>query len=170
MKGWSGLAWLFSFNWSSIPICLLIALSISLLLPLRRPRPKRMLCVAFSFSTVLAGFIIARWIAFEWLYRSMVPNASAGFLITLLLSSLVLSLSLFSCAHHWLTPLRIWGMPLLFGSLFLAVGLSFITIRVFPAISGSTDSIHAFKMGYPVFWMALLMPYALRLSCAASMP
>jgi len=34
---------------------------------------------------------------------------------------------------------------------------------VFPAVNGSTDQIHAIKMGYPVFWTALLIPVAMGL-------
>ena len=37
-------------------------------------------------------------------------------------------------------------------------------------LNGSTDEIHAIKMGYPVFWTALLVPSALRLGKKANPP
>jgi hypothetical protein len=47
--------------------------------------------------------------------------------------------------------------------LILVLPLSFTTIRMLPALNGSTDELHSIKMGYPVFWAALIVPLALRI-------
>jgi hypothetical protein len=41
--------------------------------------------------------------------------------------------------------------------------LSFATVRFFPTLNVSNDEIHSIKMGYPVFWTTLLVPFAWQL-------
>ena len=64
-------------------------------------------------------------------------------------------------SNRWLDPTYRRTPLYLVVALILVLPLSFATIRLLPALNGSTDEIHAIKMGYPVFWTALLVPSAL---------
>jgi hypothetical protein len=167
VKGWAGLPWLAGFNWSALPICALIALSVALLLPKPPRKPNRTLFVSVGGLLMFTAFLVSRWVAFRMFSggSGLLAEAGKGPLLLLLLTSLLLSVSLAYLADRWLASLHFWTVFLVFSALGLALPLSIITIRILPALNGSTDSIHAFKMGYPVFWLALLLPLALWLGC-----
>lgn len=59
--------------------------------------------------------------------------------------------------------MHFWAAILLALAFLAVLPLSFATIKHLPAINGSIDQIHSIKMGYPVFWSALLTPLAVYL-------
>jgi hypothetical protein len=169
--GWAGTAWLSGFNWSAVPIGAVIGVSASYCVSARASGVRRAWFVGFACVASVVAFAIARWAAFE-LFAEGVPGRAAirvglaGGLLALLLVSVGLTMS----ASRWLAPLSPWAAVLLGGALTLVLPLSFATIKIFPAVNGSTDEIHAIKMGYPVLWTALLVPLAMRLGRRRATP
>ncbi len=123
----------------------------------------RLMFVGVGFVITIGAFAIARWAAFE-LFSGGIPGGSGlGPAIALLLAGLIVSVGLTVAMNRWLVPLHYWTGILVAVGLILVLPLSFATIRVFPAFNGNLDEIHSIKMGYPVFWTAVLVPAALRL-------
>jgi hypothetical protein len=161
VKGWTGLNWLSGFNWSAVPICALIA-GLSAYVasaPDRRHERVRFICAAFIVT--FTAFVIGRWAAFElfsgWVSSGRGLRAASA----LVFSGLLVSVGLTWLANRLLAPLRNWTWIVLLLTLLLVAPLSVATIKVLPALNGSRDEIHAIKMGYPIFWTALLVPLAL---------
>jgi hypothetical protein len=161
IKGWTGLAWLSGFNWSTVPISALIVTVASYVVVSRTPRSARMSFIGVGWIVTLAAFAIGRQASFE-LFSGPVAGRQGHFAVIVLASTgIILSVCLVGSASRWLRPLHYWTTILVAVGFVLVLPLSFVTIRVFPAFNGSTDQIHAIKMGYPVFWATLLVPIAL---------
>ena len=163
MKGWAGVAWLSGFNWSAVPICALIVVTTSYFVCARSERTERLVFVGVACAISISAFAIARYAAFELFAGGFPGRASFAAASIALIVGVAASAGLALTANRWLTPLHLWAGILVAVGLLLVLPLSFATIKVFPAFNGSTDQIHSIKMGYPVFWTALLIPLALRL-------
>ncbi|HYR85045.1 MAG TPA: hypothetical protein VE422_13265 [Terriglobia bacterium] len=111
----------------------------------------------------MAAVVIARWAAFELFSGGISGGTGLSAVIVLLLAGLIVSLGLTLAANRWLVPLHYWTGILVAVGLLLVLPISIATIKVFPALNGSTDQIHSIKMGYPIFWTAVLVPIAMRL-------
>jgi hypothetical protein len=159
--GWAGLAWLDSFNWSSLPICAVIMVSSSYFVSPDAEWRERMKFVLSGSALTIGAFVAGRWAMFEffsaWLF---VNNAAVAALVA---AGLAVSVGLTAATSRWLAPLHIWTAGVVVVALVLVLPLSVMTVKEFPALNGSIDEIHAIKMGYPVLWTALLVPPALRL-------
>lgn len=163
VKGWGGLAWLAGFNWSAIPICILVALMCSYLVSDEGALSARLVFIGVASILMIVAFAIARWAMFE-LFSAGVPGRSGiGPAIVLLTAWLIVSFGLTVATTRSLAVLHYWAGVLVAAALIFVLPLSFLTIKVFPALNGSMDQIHSIKMGYPVFWTALLVPVALRM-------
>jgi len=163
IKGWTGLAWLSGFNWSSLPICGLIAGACSYLLaPHIRPT-VRLNFILFASALTIAAFVIARLGLMELLSTWNVRGFAILAIGSILVAGLTVSIGLVALANRWLAPMHRWTAAIVAGALIAVLPLSFATVRFFPALNGSSDGIHSIKMGYPVFWTALLVPLALQL-------
>jgi hypothetical protein len=163
IKGWNSMAWLSGYNWSAIPICVCIAAVSSIALVRSMPLLRRLYFVGIASLLMWAAFDIGRAALFE-LGHSWLPRAGGlmdSWLATLLLADLGVAFALFFCANKLLVPLRPWTGLLLFLALSAVAPLSVATIQLIPAVRGQTDAVHAVKMGYPVFWTALLVPLCL---------
>jgi hypothetical protein len=163
VKGWTGLAWLSGFNWSAVPICLLVVVLCGWLMNGHPPWSARLKFFAAGFIASLAAFVVERFVAFE-LFSGGAPAGltvvvAGAFILGVALVPIVVPV----VSKRWLAPTSYLAVLYLFGALLLVLPLSFATVRVLPALNGSSDEIHAIKMGYPVFWTALLVPTALRL-------
>lgn len=162
IKGWSSLAWLSGYNWSAIPICLCIAAVSSVALGRAIPLARRLRFVAIASLLMWAAFDIGRAALFEfghaWFPRTGLVDT---WLATLLLANVGVAFALVFCTHKMLAPLRPWTGLLLLLGLSAVAPLSAATIQLIPAVRGQTDAVHAVKMGYPVFWTALLVPLCL---------
>jgi hypothetical protein len=163
LKGWAGLAWLSSFNWSSLPICVAIVTMSSYLVCTHARWPDRAKFIGLGSILTVSAFIAARGAAFDLFSQAMPGQSGLGAMIVLVGAALLVSVGLAASASRWLVPLYPWTWLLVGAGLMLVIPLSFFTIEVFPAINGSTDELHSIKMGYPVFWIALIVPVALRL-------
>lgn len=162
MKGWQGLAWLSGFNWSSLPISILIVLLCSLAGGRARWRDRMKFLGAGSVFAV-AAFLLERWTAFELFSGGAPAGLNARTLGTFILEAAIVPAALPWLSNRWLEPVYWRTVVYLAVALVLVFPLSFATIQIVPALNGSTDQIHAIKMGYPVFWTALLVPAGLRL-------
>jgi hypothetical protein len=158
VKGWAGLVWLSGFNWSALPICALIVIMASYFVTAHTRWSKRMMFFGVGWVITVGAFAIARWAAFE-----LFSGAGLGAAIFLLIAGLIVAMGLAISANRWLAPLHYWTGILVGVALLLVLPLSVATIRMFPAFNGSTDQIHSIKMGYPIFWTAVLVPLAMRL-------
>jgi len=164
IKGWAGLAWLSGFNWSALPICALVVVLCAQSVAVDVQRLNRARFIAIGFVLAVGTFAVVRWAAFELFSGSIsAPLYQLEAVLVLLIAVLAFCVGLTVAVNRWLGPVRSWTVILLAAGLLLVLLLSFITIRIFPAFNGSTDELHAFKMGYPVFWITVLIPLALRL-------
>jgi hypothetical protein len=168
IKGWAGLAWLSGFNWSAVPICLLIVAVASYVVAERVASRRRLAFIAVGFLLTMAAFVAARAAAFDLFSFRFFDRQSVNWwaiedLLFIALAGMAVCVGLVVAANRFLAPVRRWTVLLLAVALLLAVPLSLVTIAIFPALNGSDDAIHAVKMRYPVFWTALLVPLALRL-------
>lgn len=163
VKGWEGLGWLSGFNWSALPISALIIVMCSYFLTERANWSQRTIFLGVGYVIIVAAFSIARWAAFELFSGGILDGAGLAPTVVLLAAGLMVSAGLTISANRWLVRLHYWTGILVALALLLVLPLSFATIRVFPAFNGSTDQIHSIKMGYPIFWTAVLVPVAMRL-------
>ena len=164
IKGWNSLAWLSGYNWSAIPICLCIAGVCSIALGRSIAPRRRLYFVGVASLLMWVAFDIGRAALFE-LGNTWAPRAGLldTWLATLLLADVGVAFALVFCANKLLVPLHAWTGALLFVALSAVAPLSAATIQLIPALRGQTDAVHAVKMGYPVFWTALLVPLCLRI-------
>jgi hypothetical protein len=158
VKGWAGLAWLDGFNWSALPICAVIVATASYAVSPDAAWPARVKFVRAGFVLATGGFVAGRWAIFE-MSRQWAPDYRP--LAVLAVAGLAVSTGLTAAAGRWLAPVHVWTAAAVAVALILVLPLSFATVAVFPALNGSTDEVHAVKMGYPVLWTALLVPLAL---------
>jgi hypothetical protein len=161
IKGWTGLAWLSGFNWSAVPICALLSLITSYFVGAKRESPTRLVFVAVVFTVSIASFAIERQIAFHLFSGGFPGRSSFAFGTLAIIVGLVSSAALAYSANRWLAPMHSWVGILVAIALLAVLPLSVATIKLFPAVNGSTDQLHSIKMGYPVFWTCLLIPLAL---------
>jgi hypothetical protein len=162
IKGWRGLAWLSGFNWSALPICALVAIVSAYLLDGRSSWSRRTAFVGVGFISMLAAFLAGRWAVFELFSGPTTPSHAVPAVLVVAIALLGVSAGLTVAASRWLSPLHVWTGILVAAALLLVVPLSLVTIQVIPALNGSSDAVHSVKMGFPVFWTALLVPLALR--------
>ncbi len=156
-NGSEGLEWLHGFQWGALPASAAIAVGCAAAVV----RDYR-LCHLSAFLVLatalcLAGFAAAR----DELYSLFVP---AGFapLIRLALYWAGVSLGLAWLADRFLAPMRWWTAPLLAAALALTQPLASLTVIEFPG-GRHGDIYNAIRLGYPVLWVAILLPAALRL-------
>jgi hypothetical protein len=163
VKGWAGLAWLEGWTFAALPGCLCVALSLLLATGSAR-RPGRLRAAAF---TVLATAVSLG--AYELGRRGLLAIPAVAWLsrreafevITLRLAMAVaLAASGLHAATRLLAPQSPWGLVLSTVALALVLPASAATIALLPAPNGSTDLIHAVKMGYPPAWTCLLLALA----------
>ncbi|HKU42549.1 MAG TPA: hypothetical protein VJR89_30535 [Polyangiales bacterium] len=162
IRGWSSAGWLAGYTWSAIPICACIASISSAVLAPSLAWRRRLSFVGIGSVLCWAALDISRATLFElgrrWLSRSGWPDP---WLLTLWIAALGVAGALWFCSDQLLAPLSRWTALLLAAALALVTPLSLATIRAIPALRGQTDAVHAVKMGYPVFWTALLLPLCL---------
>lgn len=168
LRGWNDLGWLHELNGSALPICAVIATSACFAIATRQEglRP-RLLFVAINGPLCFVTYLAARS-SFRELFSGFYSPAniwltSAPALAAGSLLALIVTLS----ARLLLAPVAWWSALLVALAQPLSVLLALLTIIAIPAYHGSQDEVHAFKMGYPVFWVALLLPLALRLGATA---
>jgi hypothetical protein len=163
VKGWAGLAWAAGFNWSALPACALVVLMASYLVTPQARWPDRAMFLGVAWVIAVSAFAMARWAVLELFSGGFPGRAVPGPGFVLLIAWVIVPVGLTIAGKRWLAPLHYWTGTLVAAGLLVVLPLSFATIKVFPAFNGSTDQIHAIKMGYPVFWTAVLIPVAMAL-------
>jgi hypothetical protein len=162
IKGWMSLAWLDEFNWAAIPICLCIAGTTALCMSPTDRGLNLPLYILTASGIMLAAYAIGRMAVFDIVTAWFVTPPFALMALAVCYAAVCISLPLLT--NRLLAPVYVWKTAAgLAAALPVAIILSYATITIFPAINGSRDAVHMFKMGYPVFWVALLVPLTLRL-------
>src|SRR5262249_37610769 len=119
----------------------------------------------------VAAFGLARWVAFELFSRSLGLPPTFGwqpFIAAAVAGLLLVSAGLTLAANRRPAAMHYWTGFLLAARLLAVMPLSIATITIFPTLKGNTDEIPSIKMGYPVFWTAVLVPLRCALGAKAA--
>lgn len=157
--GWDGSEWLSAFHYS-ILIIAVFAIA-AYLLPFywlfRFPFQRILAAGTELYFVFLAAYFLEKAVLLTLFSRFYLFSSPY---LTWSIQPLVLiltALSFFFVTQRWLQPLR-WQHPVLVGSgIFLSLILSLITVKFIPAFNGHMELWDAVKMGYPFFWIVLLM-------------
>jgi hypothetical protein len=169
IKGWAGLRWLDGYPWSAIPICALVATSVSAAVLAAAPpaalrshgvRRRCAIFVAIATGIGWLSFEIARrWLetSHGWLMFSPPPlSTRIGWLLPPVGSIALCAVGFFVAIDRLLLRLRGWSIALFAAALILVMPASWLLLQLLPA-HGYTNEIHAIKAGYPALWTNWLM-------------
>jgi hypothetical protein len=173
--GWPGLRWLDHPSWSVHVIYLLFACALAVGAGAPAPRAwswwRRVaffaaiyLLSSLCLDMVKVGVAQLFFVGYAtWLDPiQAIPGLSHALLP---LGGLLLALGTSTAVHLLHAPLRRFRCGFFMLVALVAVGpASFLTVLVFPAHDGSTNFIHAIKMGYPAFWVIVLSSAAVAAS------
>lgn len=173
LKGWTGLNWLNGFNWSAIPICFLIALACALAIQRSNApgRPRRVLFILSTSVLFFAAFVVTRQASISLTSREFfVPadvrgsaiSAPVGALVFVLLSWAITAIGVVLFANRFVALLSWWTIGAVAAAIALVPVATLLTVRIVLAPGGHSDLMQGLKMGYAVFWTALLVPLSLR--------
>ena len=158
-NGSEGLEWLHGFQWGALPASAAIAVACAAAVA-RDYRPLRLSAfLVLATALCLAAFAAARDELY-WLHSLMFVPAGFAPLIRLALYWAGVSLGLAWLASRFLAPMRWWTAPLLAAALALTQPLASLTVTEFPG-GRHGDLYNAIRLGYPVLWIAILLPAAL---------
>jgi hypothetical protein len=159
-NGREGLEWLNGFQWGALPACAAIAGACAAAVARVCDIPRILAFIAAATALSFAAFAGARYEIYGIeSYRFTAP--SPAHLFRLVLYWLGVSAGLAWLANRLLAPVR-WRTALyLAAAPILAERLGHLTVSVFPG--GQAGVYDAIRLGYPVFWSAILLPAALRL-------
>jgi hypothetical protein len=160
LKGWGGLDWLKGFHWSALPICAVIALASSVTGAERTPLWRRLAFSGVAGAAMFAAFVVFRDACYDF-YTTWAPDTAGRAVVRGLTAAVALPIGLAAAARGLLAPGRRRaylpiGVALLVTPLFSKLSLFALS----PLIGGSSE-FDEIKMGYPVLWLAALVPGAL---------
>ena len=160
-NGREGIEWLDGFQWGALPACAAIAVACAAAVA-RDDSPLRLVAfIAAATALSFAAFAGAREEIHTFHSYIFMPPAPAH-LVWLALYWFCVSAGLIWLANWLLAPMRRRAALYLAAALALAPYFAYLPVSVFPA--GRHDDIYnAIRLGYPVFWTAILVPAALRL-------
>jgi hypothetical protein len=180
VRGWLGLqddrfswSWESGFNWAAIPICALIAsvcaFSVHPFYFSIRPfysAARLAMFVTMASIMFLAAFVISKaaldnFFAFAFSHGAGRPAGLIA-LLPMALSGVAVSVVLPLLAREMLAPVQLWTMFALAAALVLIMPLSALTFCLLADSCGQMG-INDIKLGYPIFWTALLVPLVLEL-------
>jgi hypothetical protein len=173
VKGWEGLRWLGGYPYASIGVAALVPLAILVALG-QRPAARRLAGFLVWTTGVGVGcFELARESIFALASRDHLAILNSGSLASrmgtvagiaaLPLSAVLAAAGIYAAVRFFLRPLTAWTILYLVVGIGLVVPASMLTIHLFPALYGYTDHVHAVKMGYPAFWVVVLLAAAVAL-------
>lgn len=164
VKTWDGLSWLHSDMLSAYGVIVLAV--VAMFVPLWSKRPS-LLKANVSLGLMYAVSLGCYWFAKSHLYQLhsklyflSKPSTSSPVLqafLPLALYAFVLGLGFFVVVRFLWTLFSLWSLVVYPLALALVLLLSYATIQVVPALNGDKDYIHVVKMGYPMFWLPLMM-------------
>jgi hypothetical protein len=167
IKGWAGTRWLSGQMWASVFVCMLVPTAT--LLTVRKDRGGRP--IKMIGFVLITGAVLM--ICYEIVRDSLYSLHSVGFLALLLQGDLLqdlkdlavlagipfavilASLTLHVMLHVLIQPMKKTALFYFAGAFLLVGPASVASVLVLPALNGSTDYIHAVKMGYPAFWSVI---------------
>ncbi len=158
-NGWEGLNWLRGFQWGAFPVCVVIAAASAVAVTRDHDAVRRSIFILLASGLCLGAFAAARSELYA-MYSCGLEPAGAGPYIRLALYSIAVVAGITWLARWLLTPLAWWTALCLAGALLLALPLALATVAVFPG-DRHPDFFNAIRLGYPVLWTALLVPFAL---------
>jgi hypothetical protein len=172
IKGWAGTRWLSGQMWASVWVCLLVPTAT--LLTVRRDRGCRP--IKMTGFVLITGAVLL--ICYEIVRDSLYSLHSVGFLALLMQGDLLqklkdfavlagipfavilASITLHATLHLLIQPMKRTALFYFAGAFLLVGPASLASVLILPALNGSTDYIHAVKMGYPAFWSVICTAFA----------
>lgn len=162
LVGWDGLQWLKQELLSILPISLIISI-VSVIFPIQKLKKensaKLYLCILSMFLLLVFSFYSSKGAITSLMYidHLLIVKGEFDLIVIYALSKLVISLLLASFGVAIIYSMYIKSSILktsiiILVALLLMPILSILTIKIIPAINGSTDYIHSVKMGYHIFW------------------
>jgi len=161
VKGWEGLAWLQGFHWSGLPICAVIAVASSITGAERAPPWRRVAFASVAGAAMFMAFVVFRDACYDFA-NNWVPYDAGRAVVRAVTVSIALPIGLGVAARGLLAPGRRRaylpiGVALLVTPLLSRLSL----LALSPLVGGGTSEFDEIKMGYPVLWLAALVPGAL---------
>lgn len=161
--GWAELDWLFQFHYS---IFFIGALTIgAYLLPFyntgRFPTQRLFSAGLELYFAILAAYFLEKALLLT-LYNGFYGlfNNQNWLFVMQGITLVITALSFYLVTQRWLTPLR-WQQALVVGGcILLPIPLSLLTLQFLPSFDGNHTFIDAVKMGYPFFWIVIMMGLA----------
>lgn len=160
--GWEGTEWLSYSHYSVFVIAALVVVAYLLPLRLLMNKPLNRLAKAGTelYFVVLAAYFLEKLILLT-LFTQFYGFLDRDWLLVLqVLVVAMTATSFYFITQRWLEPLR-WQQVLVFtGALLLPYPLSLLSLRFLFNYGEGSGVTAAFKMGYPFFWVVLLMGIA----------
>jgi len=160
--GWEGAEWLSYNHYSVFGIAALVV--IAYLLPLyliaRKPMQRLWKAGVELYFVVLAAYFLEKLVLIT-LYTQFYGFLNPDWLLVMQVLVLVMTVMSFHfVTQRWLESLR-WQQTLVFGAaMLLPYPLSLLSVQYLFNFSNDTLLMDAVKMGYPFFWITLLMGIA----------
>lgn len=164
VKGWYGLTWLDGSLFSPYYITALVVLSFLLPFILNKIRETRFFISAFVLLYIISWicYVGGKLVCYEMYARFVgsYPGELRALFISSALLFLACGLGYRFVTHKLITPLQKRKAVYLSFSLILVIPLSLLTVYLFPGFGDGKDWIDAVKMGYPVFWVTIILGYS----------
>lgn len=173
VRGWLGLqddrsswSWESGFNWAAIPICALIASVCAFSVRPLYSAARLAMFVTLASIMFIVAFVISKaalddFFAFTFSHGAGRPAGLIA-LLPMALSGGVVSVILPLLARQMLAHVQLWTIFALAAALVLIMPLSAFTFCLL-VNSCERIGINDIKLGYPIFWTALLVPLVLQL-------
>lgn len=159
--GWEGFSWISHLHYSVFVIALLAV--VAYVLPFRMLHRTPWIYVGQAILEIYPATLIAFFLAKTLLFS--IHTQFFGYLnYSAMVALLIVVVLLISFSIHLVTSKLLRRVRFTQGiyvavGIMLALPLSFATIRIFPAWATSHSFVDAVKMGYPFFWIVLLMGF-----------
>ncbi|BDS11404.1 hypothetical protein [Aureispira anguillae] len=146
--GWSGLKWL---NYEHKSIFIINALvNLAYCIPLwnnelvRKEKKSKLLALFALYCCTLLAYYSTKLVLFYWMFPFLSITVSTPFLIYLFSSKLI----------H---PIKKTAIIFLTMGILFAIFMSSFTLDYIPGYGGTSGFVDATKMGYPYFWITIMM-------------
>lgn len=157
---WHGLGWIYAPLKSPYIITLLTVLAFVLPIHLANrniPHSKKAKAIALLYLTSMLFYRLGKMICYS-VYQIFLPlDFLIGYLILSLIIFLLLGYTYWFLSNRFLMPNKKKNTLLLAFMSLLTVPVSWVTVYIVPGYGSSYQWVDAVKMGYPVFWITLLL-------------
>jgi hypothetical protein len=115
-----------------------------------------LLCISLAYSTSIIGFFISKKL-FILLYDKAVYESHVLYVWMLIIVVGLVSLSFYLIINYFIKSLRPFHIFTFIAVFISVVPASLITVDWFPDHGGMKTFINSVKLGYPMFWINLLL-------------